>query len=265
MKNTIILGSGRSGTSLTAGMLSKSYYKGQNMVESWDANPRGFFEDKRINALNEQLLAQFTANQFERRNLRNGIYQNLQLKDGFKFGQRWLANIEGHQELNFRVSRSQLKTMQQLLSEEPYCLKDPRFSYTLGAWQPVLSNIGFICVFREPSKTVSSIEKFIEGQRHSLGFQITPDFFLDMWCNQYEYIIEHLSSTGNWLFVHYDQIISKEKIHEIESFLETTIDDSFIDPTLKRSKSSQEPDNLRAQNLYGQLCNLANFNQNSPK
>jgi len=58
MKNCIILGSGRSGTSMLAGCLAKSgYFMGDNLYPAREANPKGFFEDPEINAINEMLIA----------------------------------------------------------------------------------------------------------------------------------------------------------------------------------------------------------------
>jgi len=44
MKNCIILGSGRSGTSMVAGTLAKSgYFMGDNLYPARESNPKGFF------------------------------------------------------------------------------------------------------------------------------------------------------------------------------------------------------------------------------
>src|SRR5262249_31665720 len=60
-RNCLILGSGRSGTSLLAGTLRLAgYYMGEHLIPADASNPKGYFEDDEINAINEGLLAQVT-------------------------------------------------------------------------------------------------------------------------------------------------------------------------------------------------------------
>ena len=50
VKNCLILGSGRSGTSMIAGILHKAgYFMGDNLYPPRSANPKGFFENWEIN------------------------------------------------------------------------------------------------------------------------------------------------------------------------------------------------------------------------
>ena len=57
MKNVIVLGSGRSGTSMLAGMFrSAGYFMGTDYITPRDSNPKGFFEGREVNDINEKLL-----------------------------------------------------------------------------------------------------------------------------------------------------------------------------------------------------------------
>ncbi|RME58681.1 sulfotransferase family protein, partial [Candidatus Parcubacteria bacterium] len=57
MRNVLILGSGRSGTSMVAGTLAKAgYFMGTQFVPPRESNPKGFFEDHEINDINEAIL-----------------------------------------------------------------------------------------------------------------------------------------------------------------------------------------------------------------
>ena len=57
-RSAIVLGAGRSGTSLLAGLFQKSgYFSGNSLLAGSVSNPLGYFEDKEINAINEDLLA----------------------------------------------------------------------------------------------------------------------------------------------------------------------------------------------------------------
>ncbi|GAG00922.1 unnamed protein product, partial [marine sediment metagenome] len=51
------MGSGRSGTSLVAGCLRNAgYCMGGDLIEPTESNPRGYFESREVNALNEALM-----------------------------------------------------------------------------------------------------------------------------------------------------------------------------------------------------------------
>ena len=58
MNDCFIVGSGRSGTSMVAGLLAQSGYFMGNKLDAYygDTNPKGFFEDPDINAINERIL-----------------------------------------------------------------------------------------------------------------------------------------------------------------------------------------------------------------
>src|ERR1700726_1587163 len=57
MRNCIILGCGRSGTSLASGLLAGSgYFMGDHLYPPSEGNPKGYFEDQDVNAINEDLL-----------------------------------------------------------------------------------------------------------------------------------------------------------------------------------------------------------------
>lgn len=59
MHNCLILGCGRSGTSLTAGLLNKAgCFFGSSPIDVSEANPKGFYEDHLVNYVNEQILAE---------------------------------------------------------------------------------------------------------------------------------------------------------------------------------------------------------------
>ena len=47
--------------------------------------------------------------------------------------------------------------MAALTSRQPFAFKDPRFSYTLRAWEPHIADAVRICVFRQPAETANSI------------------------------------------------------------------------------------------------------------
>ena len=65
MKNCIILGSGRSGTSMLGGILHNAgYFMGDNLYPPSISNPKGFFENPRINRINELILSKYDINPY---------------------------------------------------------------------------------------------------------------------------------------------------------------------------------------------------------
>src|SRR5438067_12472105 len=88
MRDCLVLGSGRSGTSLVAGVLHQSgYFTGHDLLPASPTNPRGFFEDREVNAINEALLERVLPGPPLAR-VRHPFFP-----DRPRFGQRWLAAL----------------------------------------------------------------------------------------------------------------------------------------------------------------------------
>src|SRR5262249_31431903 len=103
MRNCLILGSGRSGTSMLAGTLGQAgYYRGEHLVPADEANPKGYFEDDEINAINEELLYPVTP----------GALQG-------RYGWRWFASIPLGTPLS--ASPALARRMQDQTSRTPFC------------------------------------------------------------------------------------------------------------------------------------------------
>ena len=57
-RNCLILGSGRSGTSMAAGILARAgYFMGAELWPADIGNPKGYFEDREVNKINDELIA----------------------------------------------------------------------------------------------------------------------------------------------------------------------------------------------------------------
>lgn len=147
MKNIIILGSGRSGTSMTGGLFSESgYFFGNNLIPARNANPKGFYEDREINDLNEQILDTYLPKRPRIRFFGRYIY-----RDRLFHSQKWLARVP--LDVNLSLPDITKERIEELVAKEPFCFKDPRFSYTYEQWRPLLKNAVNICVFRHPLET----------------------------------------------------------------------------------------------------------------
>ena len=92
-RSTIILGCGRSGTSLVAGLLHESgaWQFNPDLLDPSGLNPKGFFESRTINGVNEKLLAQHTRN-YSPTFRRLPFYERLG-SHRYRDGQRWLAAL----------------------------------------------------------------------------------------------------------------------------------------------------------------------------
>ncbi|MGH7907869.1 MAG: hypothetical protein ACREP6_14695, partial [Candidatus Binataceae bacterium] len=137
-RNCLILGSGRSGTSLTAGLFAKAgYFMGEELYDeaAGDGNPKGFFEDREINLINEDLLGPVI--KAYRHRTANKIFHRMRRRDlKLREWQRWLATLPASACIG--SSPKIERRIQRLAAREPFCFKDPRFSYTLGVWRPLV-------------------------------------------------------------------------------------------------------------------------------
>lgn len=247
MRNCLILGCGRSGTSMVTGTLRNAgYYMGGKLYRPRSANPKGFFESLPINAINERLLAPVAPSRS-----RNPF---LRIWRASFPSERWLARvpvgtpIEAPARLVRRIARH--------VAQGPFAFKDPRFCYTLPAWRPHLPDgTAFLCIFREPGRTVTSILKECRN--------LYPDIRLDhadafgIWTDMYQHVLETHRHDGDWLFVHYDQVLDGTALPRIEQHLGARVDRDFAEPALKRATLIEPPP--EAARVYSELCTLAGY------
>ena len=151
-RDCIILGSGRSGTSLATGLLAgNSYFMGDELWTANIGNPTGYFEDREVNEINDYLLAPYAPSETQ-----SGLLGRLR-SNGYPLGhlQRWLSVIPPGTPM---ICPAPLRRrMKALTARRPFCLKDPRFCYTLRLWRPHLGGAAILCVFRDPAVTAASI------------------------------------------------------------------------------------------------------------
>ena len=160
MRNLIILGSGRSGASAVAGLFRNvpDVFYGYDVLSASISNPRGYFECEVVNFINNVLLRQMTGTA-----LLDVLPKPLlrYVEDRFSRMHRdtrslWLACPR--RPLPWRLGYEWAHMMVRLTAHRPFCLKDPRFSFTLPIWRPHLPDeTRFIVVFRDPETTVASM------------------------------------------------------------------------------------------------------------
>lgn len=246
MRDCIVLGSGRSGTSMVAGALAKAgYFMGDRLYPARDANPLGFFEAPEINAINEELLAP-----------RVPAAQRLAAP------QRWLARLDATVDAAPEPVR---RRMQALVARAPFCFKDPRFCYTLPAWRAELGDARFVVVFRDPAVTAASIVRECTVADYLAGVAMDAERALATWCAMYRQVLRQYREAppherARWLFLHYDQMVGRDAggVARLARHLDAPVDAAFADERFRRSKPAAVTSDEAAQ-LYRELCELSGF------
>ncbi|MGH8161251.1 MAG: hypothetical protein ACRESR_03735 [Gammaproteobacteria bacterium] len=247
MRNCLILGCGRSGTSMLAGTLAGAgYYLGRGQYRARGANPKGFFESLAINAINERILAPQVP-------LRSRWWPLRTWRRVFP-SERWLARLPLDTSIDATPKIRQKIAKQ--VAHTPFAFKDPRFCYTLPAWRPLLpEDTAFLCIFREPGRTAASL--LAEGRHKYPDIQLDPEEVFGIWTAMYTQILDRHRHEGDWLFVHFNQLLDGSAFAALESFLDAPADRDFPDRDLRRSETLAAPED--ALDLYRQLCTLATY------
>ena len=250
-KNIMILGSGRSGTSMLAGLFANSgYFMGENLYPPRFSNPKGFFESPQINGVNESILEHLIA--------RGNTSECFQSRNrSLKEGHRWLCMLD---QIVYTPMEQIRSLIQRLLEHQPFCFKDPRFSYTLPYWEPDSDRMVFICIFRAPDITATSIVKECNEATYLDGIDFTYEEALMVWKLMYTNILTISKDKEHWQFVHYDQILNGQVIPMLQSFTGTEIDPTFPSKSLKRAVSSKQAiADQETTSIYERLCSLADY------
>ncbi len=243
-RDLFILGCGRSGTSLLAGLFrSSGYFQGTRLYRPRDSNPHGFFEDADVNDINEVILGPVAP----QRRCHDGI---TDMADAPGRGQHWLARIPLGTTLSCGASAND--RIAAVLSRRPFCLKDPRFCYTLALWRAHVPEARMICVFRHPRLVVASILKEVATMPYLADFALSTTAAFEVWRLMYAHVLERHALCGDWLFVEYADLFRAPVLDRISAFSEAAIDSNLPDPQLNRSKPVDLVDPA-AEALYEEL------------
>lgn len=237
-RNVVVLGSGRSGTSMLAGTLAAAGWDvGGEPYPARDANPKGFFETPEVNGVNEYLLSAVASG-----------------APTLGAMQRWLAAPKGA--LDFDVDEELRARMERLAARAPFVFKDPRFSHTLPAWRPSLGDARFVCIFREPAVTAESIVRECSSADYLAGLDVDFERAVEVWYESYARIVSEHRHEGEWLFLHAEQLLTPAGIARLEDFVGGAVRADFPEARLQRTKS-ERPVPAAAGALYRELCTLA--------
>ena len=245
---------------MVGGIFSQAgYFVGNALWPGRDSNPKGFFEDREINDINETLLAQVLPARpsFTLRPYRLHKWLFLDRPTGF---QRWLSYVPVGTQIPSPLAI--IERIKSQIAQRPYCFKDPRFCYTLPVWQPYLDNTVFVCVFRDPASTVESILKECRSAEYLHDLRMTRQLAIRIWTQMYKHVLEKHRHQGEWLFIHYSQVLTTEGLDRLQSFTGAVVDRRFPDPSLRRTVS-HEPVPRATGRVYQELCKLAKYSDES--
>jgi len=258
VKTCLVMGFGRSGTSLMSGILHDAgYFMGNDLYSPRHSNPKGFFENALINGINERILEEYDYC------LRFEDFPVLSKKwSPYKPGEghRWLSYIpEGVEITNTNPAiEEQIK---EVLSHPDFAFKDPRFNYTLPVWEPFLPvDTLFLCLVREPGITIQSVLKECETAEYLFDFAITAELAEKLWTNSYLHLLKQTEKIDpdRFIFIHYRQLLSGKILQFLSEILQVKVDGRFISPELNRVREGLKVSGSTSK-LYHRLCDLASF------
>lgn len=251
MHNLLILGTGRSGTSMTAALFRDSgYFFGDHLLQSTRANPFGYYEDYGINVLNNQLIKRLLL--WKARRPLFGWTMPPVHRDERAF---WLA--APRYLVPRGVPRALRADIQAFTTRQPFCYKDPRFNLTLPSWRPHLpEGTRFLVVFRDPERTTDSILRDA-SESYRTPLAVSAGWAYRHWERNYRRLLDQYASQGEWLFVEYDAILDGTAIPALQAFSGARLNTSQIDPSVSRSKQDARhagrPDAQRCRALLQRL------------
>lgn len=241
--NCLILGSGRSGSSLVAGLFRNTgHYLGADLREATTSNPRGYFEDHEIIDINERLLDQVVWAPPGLSQVKSGLTPNVArlvpvYGSRTTVGQHLLAVPAGLGK-GMAVDETLAARMVAQTRNTPFAFKDPRFSFTLPAWRPYLpADTVFVCVFRHPVATVASMVKDTRDREYLYNLRLSERRAYKAWHAAYSNLLRQSDAGGNWLFVEYEDVLSGRAVDAIESLVGTELDRSVIAPELRHARN----------------------------
>jgi hypothetical protein len=262
MKNLIVLGSGRSGTSAVSSLFrnERDVFFGYDMMEASEGNPTGFYECEVVNTINNILLRQMTGVTLLDV-LPNWLVPLVENR--FPWTHRdtrslWLARPK--RKLAWRLSYDIAHLISRMSRRQPFCFKDPRFGFTLPLWRPYLpEGVRFLVVFRDPAETVASIMKHAAAHYGDRPLPVTEEWAISHWKLMYESILsQRRNDEDHWMIVDFADVLSGEAIPALRVFADAELDLGLLKPSKpKLGSSSSNHADQSCQTLMNELRRLA--------
>jgi len=260
MKNCLIMGFGRSGTSLMGGILHNAgYYMGDNLYPPRHSNPMGFFENDFINGINERILEKYD---YSARNPDYPKFEKPWSPYRPYYGHRWLTYIDPGVTIG-QADPAIEEKIRLAVSRPGFAYKDPRFDYTLPVWEKFLDDeVILICMFREPDVTVESVLRECQTADYLSEFYIERDLAFRLWTNSYSHLLNNITPDNQYrvVFIHYQQILKRRSLSMLSEILDVKLDYSFLAEELNRSRPAGNSP-AEVMEIYQQLCDLAGYEE----
>ena len=235
----LIFGMHRSGTSAFAGLLKESGIPmGKALMKPAFDNPRGFYEDERVVAFNEQIL-----------NILGQSWETIAAMPA-----NWM-NIQQVQDLQKEAT----EFIQIAFNKLPlFALKDPRFSLTFPFWQAIFQKLNIntkqYILVRHPYEVAHSLWK-----RNQLP-KVTATA---LWM---KYMLEAVTviDPKNSQFISFETVVNQPQkvLQSLAAFVKdnlkesTTIADSFIHQGLRHHYANQPIQEPLLQETYALFSQL---------
>jgi hypothetical protein len=231
---------------MTASLFAAAgYFMGDDQMPAARGNERGFHESREVIRINEALLDQVIPMR-PADPIRWRIYRWRPDRPN----QRWVARPR-RTNYELEVSADLASRMRDQL-RSPFCLKDPRFCWTLPAWQQVLHEPVFVCVFRHPAETVQSIIKLREPRLSD--HMVRPRRLLRVWRQMYENVLRWADGdTSDWMFIEYDQALHDPAVlMRVRDVVQAPLNPELADASL-RSVNERPEVPAQCQRIYAEL------------
>jgi hypothetical protein len=255
--NALILGMPRSGTSMVTGLFSNSgFFLGDNLLPPSISNPKGYFEDRDINDINNYIVhRQLKWEHFD-------TFRKMVCPKAHRDKRLFPSAAPKHIKEVIIESAIKEKIIEKLRNQ-PFLFKDPRFCLTLPYWKPLLpEHVKFVIVFRDPFRTA---ESYILNGHNIYGLKIPIYWPFYSYHVNYSRIISWFKNSDNAIFIHYEQIFVKNRIDTLGRFLGVNkINESHPTKMLSRSKGNikiSEKRTTLAVDTYNQLCLLSQYSE----
>jgi hypothetical protein len=221
----LVVGVGRSGTSLLSGILGQlGFHIPQPEVQADDTNPRGFGEPQWVVDFHSRILRE----------------QRVMVNDSRPVAWKQMAAAAA-------AARGELREWLagELAQADEIVVKDPRTVWFFDAWTGVADELGartsFVTMLRHPAEVVASARK-------SYGPTLTEAGRAAAWINM-TLQAEHVTRHAHHAFVRYDDLLADwmPQIRRIGTSLDVprlaAVErvpevDAFVDPTLHRSRTT---------------------------
>lgn len=254
MKSVVILGTGRSGTSMVAACFRETgAFYGDELLDASRANPCGYYESHVVNRINANLIRRLLYPKGVYR-FRKFIYPPTHYRtEAF-----WAVLPRSDRRLALSVDETE--RIESQTSQRPFCLKDPRFSATLKTWMPFFPADGrFIIVFRNPLRTVDSMMRdAMETYSPRLPFR--RDDLFRTWIKTYRRLAKWASRDPRMLVLDSEAVLDGSARGLLEEFVGAKLNFDQVQPQVRRSRAGLEassPIELKAMAVHRYLQGVA--------